>query len=157
MKKIKWLFVLACLCAAIMVAGTTTYVVPGSNTPKARFYDSHSGLTAVDLALTSANQTVTLDSTMGGYLSRIVYWADGTDAAFSITVTDASSYTLFSKSTCTSVGDPYSFVVTSPDQAGAAYGGVPFVGGLTVTLADAANSDTTAVNIRLYISEQWRR
>lgn len=157
MRRLKWILPFLCIAFAAFVAGVTTYVTPGTKTPQNRFYDPHSGVTAVDLAITSANQTVSLDSTMAGYLTRIVYWADGTDSAYTITVTDTSSCTLFTKADCTAVGDPYTYVTTILDTSGNSYGGIPFIGGLSVTLADANDGDTTAVNIRLYVSEQWRR
>jgi hypothetical protein len=107
--------------------------------------------------------TIALDEDLAGYLKRVVFSHDGNDTDYTVTVTDASGATLFSKADANALADPYSYAVSHSDTGSTEFVGVPFAGGLSVQIADANQArafytgDGNNVTVRLYIRESWRR
>lgn len=152
------------LAPAAFLIGATSY------TPAAH-YSAHSvtsgpgrfttpveGFLVIDVATTTvADQTITLDSQLSGYLERIVYAHNGNDASWSLTVTDESGVALYANAAASAAADPYSVIVTEEDSVGNVYGGVPFSGALSIAIADADGGTGDSITVRLYVREAWRR
>jgi hypothetical protein len=103
------------------------------------------------------DQTLTLDPNLAGYLDRVVIDHTGTDAAWSLTVTDTDGVTLWSKDDCDA--NTASYILTFPTLEGSYIAGIPFAGGVTMAIADAnlAGEDVNSIHIKLYLRETWRR
>jgi hypothetical protein len=162
--KAKWIAYLL-LSTTLLLIGAVTYSPPtplGSRTnwQTVRYSTPVQGLmTAVVDTTTQSNQTITLDPNLSGYLDRITITHDGNDVAWSCTVRDTDSVTLWSKADLKATNDHCSYNVSFPDSSGNAIPGVPFIGGLSVVIAnaDTTGATATAIHVKLYIWESWRR
>lgn len=144
-------------------AGTAVVTAPvpsGARSGRAtnRFAEPVEGFATVLVTTDGVtDQTVTTDAEMSGYLERVVYSHNGNDAAWTLTVTDASGVVLHTDTAADATSDPHSYIVSASDSAGNPYGGVPFVGALSIAISDADGGTGTAVSVLLYIREAWRR
>lgn len=166
MEKWKAVLVVALLLGIAMVSwAATTYTAPTSYGERSdrvshRYATPVQGLMVVEATTTTqSDQTVAIDTNLSGYLDRVTITHDGNDAAWSLSITDTDAVTLFTKADLNAADDPCSFIVSFPSADGTYYGGVPFVGGLTLTIADANTTGVaaTAIHVKLYVREQWRR
>ena len=162
------LLILAALWVAFLsleILAATTYTIPTPSGERSdrvtnRYATPIQGMLVVESTTTTQDdQTLTLDSNLSGYLDRVVITHDGNDAAWTLSIKDTDSVTLFTKADLNASNDPCSYIVSYPSADGTYYGGVPFSGGLTLTIADANTSGTTntAIHIKLYVREAWRR
>ena len=151
------LLVAAC---AFCIATATSTSYPSSG----RYYNPYTGIVVLDLVTTDINDTTfTVTDPPYGYIDRIVITHDGNDPAYEVSITDASSYDIFDVDDVNAVNDPCSYAVSMSDYGSTEFAGVPYYGGLTITVADANQArafvagDGNDVTVRLYLREQWRR
>lgn len=97
------------------------------------------------------DQSASVAGGVSGTLQRVVFSGDGNDEAYDVSITDVDGATVFSSTGNSMVTDPYSYV------SDYGTGGVPFYGGLTVSLANADDGDGNNVDIRLYIKRPGSR
>lgn len=154
----------AVLAGAVLAMAAVTYSpAPHSSAHREpmgsiRYAYPAEGFLVVDVETDGVtDQTIELDELMAGYIERIVYSHDGNDAAWSLTLADHEGVTLYSDAASNAASDPCSYVVTCEDAAGNVFGGPPFAGGLSISIADADGGTGTAVSVRLYVREAWRR
>jgi hypothetical protein len=159
-KGIRWIFAFTAVMVALVLSlawAATTYMAPPPTSARSgaatnRYALPEAGLIVVKVVTVGvADQTIALDPDLAGYLQRIVYSADGTDASWKLTITDASGFAVFSDLAISAVTDPCSVIANYGTR------GIPFAGGLSVTIADADDGGGTAATIWLYIEEAWRR
>ncbi len=153
------------LLAAVAAAwaATTTYTAPppaGSRRDWAtnRYASEEQGFLVVDVTTSDINDvTLALDTALAGYLQRVVYSHDGNDSSYKLYIKDAAGIAIYSDTDANAVNDPCSAVCSYGT------GGVPFLGGLSIQIADANQArvhyagDGNNVTVRLYIREAWRR
>ncbi len=158
------LITLSLLAAAVAAWAATTYTAPppasshaGSWSPN-RYAFEYQGLLVVDVQTPDINDVTTaLDGNLAGLLQRVVYQHDGNDPSWKLYIKDVNGITLYSDLDVNAVNDPCSAVCNY------ATGGVPFLGGLSVQVADANQGrahypgDGNNIKVRLYIREAWRR
>lgn len=151
---------LVVIAAAAAIAATTYTVPPSTRTDwsTSRYTPPSEGLLVVDVVTPDVNDVDYLvDPNLGGYLQRIVYHHDGNAPAWTLCVRDAAGLALYTDADANAVTDPCGVIC---NYAG---GGIPFLGGLTVQVADANQNrahhagDGNNVSVRLYIREAWRR
>lgn len=151
--------VLACIvCADAVYWPAPHYSAHDDTGSPIRYSTPVEGFLVVDVTTEGvADQTIALDGELAGYLERIVYSHNGNDASWSLTITDHEAVTLYVDAAANAGADPVSRVVVIDDADGNGFGGPPFAGGLSVTIADADDGTGDAVSVRLYIREAWRR
>jgi hypothetical protein len=145
-----------CGLAAVALAATT-YTAPPPQSSRSdwmtnRYALPQEGLLVVKVTTaTVADQSITLDSNLAGYLQRVVATHNGNDASWTLTVTATADGAAIFSQTCNATDDPNSFL------ANYGTGGIPFAGGLTVSVAGADGGTGDVITVWLYVREAWRR
>lgn len=150
MKRRMWLIAVAVTLLAAVLLGNTfttpTPVLQRSDSYAQRYFRQSQRLVAWDHTTSgAADVEISVDDQTSGYLERVVFSSTGDDEEWSLTITDATGASLFACTDACMTNDPCSYVCTSP---------VPFIGGLTVAVADADTGDNDEdITLRLYLRE----